>query len=50
MYSHSQNGTLQVNKNNVFLFNFHGDKLYIVEHKGEPYVAMKHVVEGMGLA
>lgn len=39
-----------MDKNNIFPFNFHGDKLYIVEHKGEPYVAMKHVVEGMGLA
>lgn len=37
-------------KSELFPFNFHGDKLYIVEHKGEPYVAMKHVVEGMGLA
>ncbi|RTP93092.1 hypothetical protein EKN38_25445 [Enterobacter sp. WCHEn045836] len=35
---------------NVFPFNFHGDRLYIVEHQGEPYVAMRHVVEGMGLA
>ncbi|ELN2578952.1 phage antirepressor N-terminal domain-containing protein [Enterobacter kobei] len=39
-----------MNEGNVFPFNFHGDNLYIVEHKGEPYVAMKHVVEGMGLA
>lgn len=39
-----------MNPKNIFPFNFHGDKLYIVEHKGEPYVAMKHVVEGMGLA
>lgn len=39
-----------MNQNNIFSFNFHGDKLYIVEHKGEPYVAMKHVVEGMGLS
>lgn len=39
-----------MNKNYIFPFNFHGDKLYILEHKGEPYVAMKHVVEGMGLA
>lgn len=39
-----------MNQNNIFPFNFHGDKLYIVECKGEPYVAMKHVVEGMGLA
>lgn len=39
-----------MNEGNVFPFNFHGDNLYIVEHNGEPYVAMKHVVEGMGLA
>ncbi|MGL5421895.1 MAG: phage antirepressor N-terminal domain-containing protein [Serratia fonticola] len=38
-----------MNQKTVFPFNFHGDKLYIVEHKGEPYVAMKHIVEGMGL-
>ncbi|MHB2063475.1 phage antirepressor N-terminal domain-containing protein [Serratia marcescens] len=38
-----------MNQKTIFPFNFHGDKLYIVEHKGEPYVAMKHVVEGMGL-
>lgn len=37
-------------KGNIFPFIFHGDKLYIVEHKGEPYVVMRHVVEGMGLA
>lgn len=36
-------------KGNVFPFDFHGDKLYIVEHNNEPYVAMKHIVEGMGL-
>ncbi len=28
---------------------FHGDNLYLVEHKGDPYVPMKPVVEGMGL-
>ncbi|WP_419776110.1 phage antirepressor N-terminal domain-containing protein [Mixta mediterraneensis] len=39
-----------MNYNTIFPFTFHGDKLYIVEHKGEPYVAMKHVVEGMGLS
>lgn len=29
---------------------FHGDKLFIVEHGGEPYVPMRPIVEGMGLA
>lgn len=29
---------------------FHGQTLYLVEHCGEPYVPMKPVVEGMGLA
>lgn len=38
-----------MNLKNIFPFIFHGDTLYIVKHKGEPYVAMKHVVEGMGL-
>lgn len=46
---HSPNGTLAMNQNNIFPFNFHGDNLFIVKHKGEPYVAMKHIVEGMGL-
>ncbi|MGX5054326.1 phage antirepressor N-terminal domain-containing protein [Enterobacter asburiae] len=39
-----------MNQNNIFPFNFHGDKQYIVEHKGEPYVVMRYIVEGMGLA
>lgn len=38
-----------MNKCNIFPFDFHEDKLYLIEHKGEPYVAMKHIVEGMGL-
>ncbi|WP_434663421.1 phage antirepressor N-terminal domain-containing protein [Paraburkholderia sp. A3BS-1L] len=29
---------------------FHGAELYVVEHNGQPYVPMKPVVEGMGLA
>lgn len=29
---------------------FHGDSLYLVSFNGEPYVPMKPVVEGMGLA
>lgn len=28
---------------------FHGNKLFIVEHDGEPYVPMRPIVEGMGL-
>lgn len=50
MYSTPHQGNAIVSQNIVFPFNFHGDKLYIVEHKGEPYVAMKHIVEGMGLS
>lgn len=29
---------------------FHGTDLYVVSHNGEPYVPMKPIVEGMGLA
>lgn len=29
---------------------FHGSNLYLVDHQGDPYVPMKPVVEGMGLA
>lgn len=29
---------------------FRGNNLYLVEHQGNPYVPMKPVVEGMGLA
>lgn len=29
---------------------FHRDKLFLVEHNGEPYTPMKPLVEGMGLA
>ncbi|MEK9497059.1 phage antirepressor N-terminal domain-containing protein [Photorhabdus sp. P32] len=29
---------------------FHGDNLYVVNHNGEPYVPMKPIVEGMGMA
>ncbi|ENM5751831.1 hypothetical protein CW613_000002 [Vibrio mimicus] len=28
---------------------FHGSSLFIVEHNGEPYTPMKHIVEGMGM-
>lgn len=30
--------------------DFHQDKLTLVEHNGQPYVAMKPIVENMGLA
>ena len=36
--------------NQSMLVPFHGDNLYLVEHDGDPYVPMKPVVEGMGLA
>lgn len=29
---------------------FHGDNLYLVNHNGEPFAAMKPIVDGMGLA
>ncbi|EKO3474971.1 phage antirepressor N-terminal domain-containing protein [Vibrio fluvialis] len=29
---------------------FHGSSLFIVEHNGEPYTPMKHIVEGMGMS
>ena len=35
---------------NMMTVPFHGDSLYVVNHNGEPYVPMKPVVEGMGLA
>lgn len=28
---------------------FHGSNLFVVKHDGQPYVPMKHTVEGMGL-
>lgn len=34
---------------NTITVPFHGSKLYIVEHNGEPYTPMKTIVEGMGL-
>lgn len=36
--------------NQSMVVPFHGDNLYLVEHEGDPYVPMKPVVEGMGLA
>lgn len=36
--------------NQSMLVPFHGNNLYLVDHQGEPYVPMKPVVEGMGLA
>ncbi|EHL5742720.1 hypothetical protein KEB67_005058, partial [Escherichia coli] len=35
---------------NMITVPFHGDSLYVVNHNGEPYVPMKPIVEGMGLA
>ncbi|ELQ2153887.1 phage antirepressor N-terminal domain-containing protein, partial [Escherichia coli] len=35
---------------NMMTVPFHGDSLYVVNHNGEPYVPMKPVVAGMGLA
>ncbi|MDE9590745.1 phage antirepressor N-terminal domain-containing protein, partial [Xenorhabdus bovienii] len=29
---------------------FHGSDLYVVNYNGEPYVPMKPIVDGMGLA
>jgi hypothetical protein len=29
---------------------FHGSDLFVVEHEGQPYTAMKPIVQGMGLA
>lgn len=28
---------------------FHGSNLFVVEHDGQPFVPMRHIVEGMGL-
>ena len=36
--------------NQSMVVPFRGDNLYLVDHQGEPYVPMKPVVEGMGLA
>ncbi|WP_137426059.1 phage antirepressor N-terminal domain-containing protein [Escherichia coli] len=35
---------------NMMAVPFHGNSLYVVNHNGEPYVPMKPVVAGMGLA
>ncbi|HHZ0413943.1 TPA: phage antirepressor N-terminal domain-containing protein, partial [Escherichia coli] len=35
---------------NMMTVPFHGNSLYVVNHNGEPYVPMKPVVAGMGLA
>ncbi|EAO0413234.1 phage antirepressor N-terminal domain-containing protein [Salmonella enterica] len=35
---------------NMMTVPFYGDSLYVVNHNGEPYVPMKPVVEGIGLA
>lgn len=36
-------------KNQLIPVSFHGDDLALIDHEGEPYVAMKPIVEGMGL-
>ncbi|HFW3087563.1 TPA: phage antirepressor N-terminal domain-containing protein [Salmonella enterica subsp. enterica serovar Reading] len=35
---------------NTMTVPFYGNSLYVVNHNGEPYVPMKPIVEGMGLA
>lgn len=35
--------------NQLIPVSFRGDSLALIDHKGEPYVAMKPVVQGMGL-
>ena len=35
--------------NELIPVSFHGDDLALIDHDGEPFVAMKPVVEGMGL-
>lgn len=47
----SQQATLLTdNAPHVQIVPFHGSKLQLVEHNGEPYTPMKPVVEGMGLS
>ena len=36
--------------NSLIPVNFHGTELYLVNHDGQPWVAMKPMVEAMGLA
>lgn len=36
--------------NQIIPVSFHGDTLALVDHEGEPFVAMKPIVENMGLA
>jgi hypothetical protein len=48
MTIHQSQAQNQANRNSMIV-PFHGDNLYLVEHKGDPYVPMKPVVEGMGL-
>lgn len=35
---------------NIIPVNFHNDTLALIEHNGQPFVAMKPIVENMGLA
>ncbi|EDX0374353.1 hypothetical protein GTL21_005162 [Salmonella enterica] len=35
---------------NTMTVPFYGNSLYVVNHNGEPYVPMKPIVEGMGMA
>lgn len=46
MANHAQGTTVPT----VSTFNFHGDTLAIVEHNSQPFVAMRGVIEAMGLA
>ncbi|WP_052224031.1 phage antirepressor N-terminal domain-containing protein [Comamonas testosteroni] len=39
----------QASANRAITVPFHGAELYVVEHNGQPYTPMKHIVEGMGL-
>lgn len=36
-------------KNELMTIDFHGDKVFMVEHSGEPYVPLKPIVENIGL-
>ncbi|PTR06450.1 MULTISPECIES: phage antirepressor N-terminal domain-containing protein [unclassified Novosphingobium] len=37
-------------KSSVVAIDFHGDQIVTFQHQGEPYVAMRRVVENLGLA
>lgn len=40
---------LPIQQSTVTTVPFHGTNLFVVEHEGQPYAAMKPIVEGMGL-